>query len=910
MYDVEAMRSDQWQTFQDSSKSFGFSKSAFWLRLSCSAAAKQMSILAFGYPNLTDVEAFQRADDKLSINKVSFGGHTDYRSHPIFYRLPAFRLTDFDLERSIFVRIASLGSLQFPMRYYSTSSFQNHVSAEYLCFGLYYGLLAAIAIYNFFLFLSSRERVFALYSMYVVTFGLFQMSMNGLAQQYLWPFPSWWSVNSISIEIPVFLFCMVMFAKAYLGKTSIPKVCWFALHAIQGITAVLFFAAFYLSYKDINQINADMCFITVALLLVTGAYGVRARKPAAKYYTLAWSLFLVGLGLFALRNLGVIPSNFLTTYAIQIGSASEVMLLSIGLGARLRILRDDKAKAETDLAESRTRFAASEAVSRMTEMLAHDVRKPFSILRMGLVMLGGAKDPADVKRVLSRLRPEIDKAIGSVDGLIADVMEVGSTSTQLIQEYSTPEVLIEATLGETFRIYPKAEIAIAYDLQHTHMVDVHVQKVGRVLSNIVGNAVQAMGKKGAIWFKTREREGLVEFRVGNAGSIIPHESLPKLFDAFFTSGKKGGTGLGLAIAEKVVKAHGGKIWCESAKTLEHPDGYVEFSFTLPVAATHVSAYKGKLPNHSSDITKALLGLTDHGATSASTQSAEELKLETDVAAASKKLGRPLKILLVDDEEVYRSGLVGMLTHSPELAAAVAISQACTSDEALGLCESMPFDLAITDVDLGRGSPIDGFDLVEAMRTQLNAKQRDEAVICVLSNRIVPSDHKTAIAKGADAFISKPISSVALLKLLIQTFQSVRVVEEQVMAAIKIDNAKHRPSVAILDDNIFILEAWTDALGADSRVFSFASPEELLEALEKDPNFLNTLACVVTDFHFDNSTVYDGMDVGKLVKSRRPGIPVLLSSDGEMNGLDLAGSIDHVIAKAPASLETLIQRYSL
>jgi len=203
MYDVEAMRSDQWQTFQDSSKSFGFSKSAFWLRLSCSAAAKQMSILAFGYPNLTDVEAFQRADDKLSINKVSFGGHTDYRSHPIFYRLPAFRLTDFDLERSIFVRIASLGSLQFPMRYYSTSSFQNHVSAEYLCFGLYYGLLAAIAIYNFFLFLSSRERVFALYSMYVVTFGLFQMSMNGLAQQYLWPFPSWWSVNSISIEIPV-----------------------------------------------------------------------------------------------------------------------------------------------------------------------------------------------------------------------------------------------------------------------------------------------------------------------------------------------------------------------------------------------------------------------------------------------------------------------------------------------------------------------------------------------------------------------------------------------------------------------------------------------------------------------------------------------------------------------------------
>ncbi|MHA0111243.1 sensor histidine kinase, partial [Klebsiella pneumoniae] len=82
------------------------------------------------------------------------------------------------------------------------------------------------------------------------------------------------------------------------------------------------------------------------------------------------------------------------------------------------------------------------------------------------------------------------------------------------------------------------------------MANVHVQKVGRVFSNIVGNAVQAMRQKGRIWFRTRERDGLIEFCVGNAGSVIPAESLSKLFEAFFTSGKKGGTGLGLAIAQK------------------------------------------------------------------------------------------------------------------------------------------------------------------------------------------------------------------------------------------------------------------------------------------------------------------------------------------------------------------------
>jgi hypothetical protein len=111
-------------------------------------------------------------------------------------------------------------------------------------------------------------------------------------------------------------------------------------------------------------------------------------------------------------------------------------------------------------------------------------------------MLGNAKDPERVRAVLSKLVPEIDKAVSSVDGLIADVMEVGSTSTQLIQEATTPEALIEATLGETFRVYSKSDISISYDLKHLSAVYVHVQKVSRVFSNIFGNAAQAMNYKG------------------------------------------------------------------------------------------------------------------------------------------------------------------------------------------------------------------------------------------------------------------------------------------------------------------------------------------------------------------------------------------------------------------------------
>ncbi|MEI8027073.1 MAG: HAMP domain-containing sensor histidine kinase [Pseudomonadota bacterium] len=282
------------------------------------------------------------------------------------------------------------------------------------------------------------------------------------------------------------------------------------------------------------------------------------------------------------------------------------------------------------LEKERAESAVNRAVAGMTSMLAHDIRGPFSILRTGIAMLNNAKDLNGVKKILGLLVPEIDKAVSSVDGLISDVMEVGSTATELIQEPVSAESLIEAALGDIFRVYPKADVTIAYDLKHSHMVNVHALKIARVFSNILGNAIQAMNYKGSLWFKTREQDGCVEFCLGNAGSIIPPESLTKLFDSFFTSGKKGGTGLGLAIAEKVVKAHGGRIWCESSKTTLHPEGKVEFFFTLPIVAGYSSKTTATLPKHSSEIIQALAPFTAPEVEILGNIDRAEITLETDI----------------------------------------------------------------------------------------------------------------------------------------------------------------------------------------------------------------------------------------------------------------------------------------
>lgn len=534
-------------------------------------------------------------------------------------------------------------------------------------------------------------------------------------------------------------------------------------------------------------------------------------------------------------------------------------------------------------------------IAKTTQMLAHDVRKPFSILRMGLGMLGGAKDPTEIKSVVTRLIPEIDKAISSVDGLIADVMEVGSTSNELIQEAANPEALIEATLGEAFRIYPKSDIAITYDFKHTHMVNVHPQKVGRVFSNIVGNAVQAINQTGKIWFKTREEGGFVEFCIGNAGSFISPESLPKLFDAFFTRGKKGGTGLGLAICQKVVAAHGGRIWCESSKSIEYLNGKVEFFFTLPIAEGVLTNTTANLPDHSSVITNALLALID-AAPSGGSVDKSELTLESDIVRARMTIERPLRVLVVDDEGVYRNALATYLSRTPDLSRMIEVVQSKGSTDAFTALDKESFDVVITDVDMGANS-LDGFAFVKELR-----RRKSDALICVHSNRVNTADYKTAMQVGADAFLPKPMARMHLLKLILQAAKAQASVALAPSAKVS-HQSDNKPEILVVDDNPFILGAWEDALRGEAKAHVFSSLEALRETLQADPGFAGRLWVAITDFNLDGSSG-DGLDVGRLLKKHCPELRVLLTSDDTLPAATLEGAIDLTIGKNPVGLSAL------
>jgi diguanylate cyclase (GGDEF)-like protein len=84
-----------------------------------------------------------------------------------------------------------------------------------------------------------------------------------------------------------------------------------------------------------------------------GVQGLRRGRRSARFFLLAWGILLVGTAMLAARNLGLVPTTGLTRYAMQIGSALEMLLLSFALAERITDLRRGKETAEQSAVRAR-----------------------------------------------------------------------------------------------------------------------------------------------------------------------------------------------------------------------------------------------------------------------------------------------------------------------------------------------------------------------------------------------------------------------------------------------------------------------------------------------------------------------------------------------------------------------------
>jgi signal transduction histidine kinase/CheY-like chemotaxis protein len=814
------------------------------------------------------------------------------------------------------------GPVDVTTQLYTLMPFVSHEFLDLLINGTFYGIMLGLILYNLVIFIALKDVAYLYYVLLASGLvGLFS-TLNGVGRTYLWPQTGSLNAMLIFVFACSYIFLVIKYLQAFLPSANtrfnrVTRALSLALTVVAIAYSVMAIGLGWFSKLSAANLMAWIAVLCMTMQLFLAFRAARAGFRPAKLLLFSYLPLGVATILRALAQNSVVDQFFLTNLPHQFAAACEMILMSVAMADRINYITKLHQKVEIEnqgirltnlrlLEHEKMLERENDAVLRTTQMLAHDVRKPFSILRMGLSVLGHAKDPDSMKGVIDNLVPEVDAAIKSVDGLVTDIMEIGSSSSEVAVETVDPQQLIAEALGQIFSLYPKANVDIKYNLAHRKTVSVQLVKVGRVFSNIYVNAIQAIGGTGVTWFETRDvvvsGKPFVEFCIGNSGSEIPEENIAKIFDAFFTSGKKNGIGLGLAIAQKVILSHGGRIWCRSDRRSGYSKGRVEFYFTLPASREGLVTVSKQLPAHSSEFVRSSSCLS-FDRLAREEVDADEKWLEGQILNLTGRLGRSLSMLIVDDEAAYLTAMASYIERNENFASAVSLVLVKSSNEALASIDKQKFDLIITDIDMGSDSQ-SGFDLVRVLRNR-----GVSARICVHSNRIIPSDQKTALLVGADVFLPKPMPRAQCLRLLLQAGQAL--IENERLNALGLATESssitfegHRPEVLLIEDNPFIRFAWEEVLKVDAQVHLMSSLDDLNRRISEDPGFLNRLSCIITDLYLDGSSG-DGLEIGRVVKAKRPGLPIYLSSDAVVTEAECAGAVDRVIGKLPLDLRNLI-----
>ena len=333
----------------------GLNSSAYWIRFTVDAFEDQASqkkwLLYFDWPNRIDyatlyIPKFPDAGwFTKEVGRILPTGLDPQPSTPMAFLPPM----SFIQPVTFFLRVESSEAKLIPLQILTDEAHRGVARGRSLWFGVYYGIMLAMFLYNLILLISLRELNRFYYLMYLIFIGLLFLESNGL----LWEF---FQIGVHLGQVLVLIFISLtffwgnLFAKSFLiTKQNAPLFdkllsAAVALALVLPAMIALVDLAWMTAAISIQSIVVPPIFLLAALVCWR-----RGFRPA-RFFLLAFTVLALSTMYEALVFFGVLP--YLTLYSGQFGSAIEVILLQLALADRFRSLslEHDKIKQSLDFA--------------------------------------------------------------------------------------------------------------------------------------------------------------------------------------------------------------------------------------------------------------------------------------------------------------------------------------------------------------------------------------------------------------------------------------------------------------------------------------------------------------------------------------------------------------------------------
>lgn len=269
------------------------------------------------------------------------------RHKNFFVKLPA----DQEGIHTYYIKIKSRQQANMLLVLRTTDYFVNYALDEYFFFGIFYGMILVFCFYNLLMFAAVRERHYLYYILYLLSIGLYEMSADGIAYQYLWPAAVEWNQRAAGFMLYFASTFALFFAASLLNlRNQYPKL----LYLLGG--AFVFRTLFLLASLTVAEEWFRFRFIEIipfGAAFFAGIYCLAKGYRPARFLVVGYSFLFVGIliKLFQYLDINWLPLGSLTHYSLGFGFIMEMMFFSFANSDKIRVMRVEKEKAQGKIIE-------------------------------------------------------------------------------------------------------------------------------------------------------------------------------------------------------------------------------------------------------------------------------------------------------------------------------------------------------------------------------------------------------------------------------------------------------------------------------------------------------------------------------------------------------------------------------
>ncbi|MCZ8514545.1 ATP-binding protein [Paenibacillus filicis] len=461
------------------------------------------------------------------------------------------------------------------------------------------GSLLSMGLHHIGLFLLRRKEKSSIYfGVFCLLVGIRALFVNESVVYSFLPDMSW--LTGIRIEYTCFFLAVpavIMFTYSLYPKETHRN----AVRFVQGaafLSMVLLFAlpAPYFTYEvpvyQLITIGASLyVLIGLGQALVRGREGALFAVVGGGAYVSAiitdilYYNELIGYG--DVSNYGLLVCVFMISFILSSKSAKaftavetlsrQMREMNVNLESKIRERTAELERTNASLERMNEDLARLETSRRhLLSNISHDLGTPMTLIQgyVEALLDGVVTQPEQQRKYLELI---YNRTTG-LNRLITDLFQLSKLEARQmnfdIQPMTVEEFiryfgdLYELEVSDAGLRFEKIATSLQPQGASLGSVNIDVDRIGQVLTNIIFNAVKHTPQGGLIQLYMIVDEHALIVQVQDNGSGIDPEDLPFIFDRFYKKDKsrntaQGGSGLGLAIAKEIIDYHGGRIWAQS-----------------------------------------------------------------------------------------------------------------------------------------------------------------------------------------------------------------------------------------------------------------------------------------------------------------------------------------------------------